>query len=62
MFFRDEAQMSVVQFVILQRVCKVIDVALYPKLSIVPQIEPRHEKTCLRGLQLGKTQTGLLSS
>ena len=23
--------------------------------------EPRHEKTCLRGLQPGKTQTGLLS-
>ena len=24
--------------------------------------EPRHEKTCLRGFRLGKTQTGLLSS
>ena len=24
-------------------------------------IEPRHEKTCLRGLRPGKTQTGLLS-
>ena len=23
--------------------------------------ETRHEKTCLRGLRLGKTQTGLLS-
>ena len=23
--------------------------------------EPRHEKTCLRGLRPGKTQTGLLS-
>ena len=23
--------------------------------------EPRHEKTCLRGLQPGKTQTGMLS-
>ena len=23
--------------------------------------EPRHEKTCLRSLQLGKTQTGLRS-
>ena len=26
-----------------------------------PQYEPRHEKTCLRGLPPGKTQTGLLS-
>ena len=24
-------------------------------------IDPRHEKTCLRGLRPGKTQTGLLS-
>ena len=23
--------------------------------------EPRHERTCLQGLQPGKTQTGLLS-
>ena len=26
-----------------------------------PMYEPRHEKTCLRGLRLGKIQTGLLS-
>ena len=24
-------------------------------------IEPRHEKTCIRGFRPGKTQTGLLS-
>ena len=29
---------------------------VYPTL-----IEPRHEKTCLRGLRPGKTQTGLRS-
>ena len=31
---------------------KVIELFLY---------EPRHEKTCIRGLRQGKTQTGLLS-
>ena len=40
-----------------------------PPLSLLPAMiplnlsinEPRHEKTCLRGLRLGKTQTSLLS-
>ena len=27
----------------------------------IPPYEPRHEKTCIRGLRPGKTQTGLLS-
>ena len=31
--------------------------------KILPfKIEPRHEKTCLRGLPQGKTQTGPLSN
>ena len=30
------------------------------KLHESMKFEPRHEKTCLRDLQRGKTQTGLL--
>ena len=30
--------------------------------SCINKNEPRHEKTCLRGLRPGKTQTGLLSN
>ena len=29
--------------------------------SIVQLLEPRHEKTCIRGFRSGNTQTGLLS-
>ena len=29
--------------------------------SVLPYYEPRHEKTCLRDFQSGKTQTSLLS-
>ena len=31
------------------------------KVKVCVLNEPRHEKTCLRGFQPGKTQTGLLS-
>ena len=34
------------------------EIRVNDKISIS---EPRHEKTCLRGLRLGKTQTGLRS-
>ena len=29
--------------------------------SLITRIGPRHEKTCLRGFDPGKTQTGLLN-
>ena len=38
---------------------KIILIIKIPTISV--SFEPRHEKTCLRGLQPGKTQTGLLS-
>ena len=45
---------------------RILSVLLFKLLHVdsvmsVKTYEPRHEKTCLRGLRLGKTQTGLLS-
>ena len=43
----------------MQDLCKNIVKIIQTPIEI--RNEPRHEKTCLRGLQPGKTQTGLLS-